>query len=306
MICLPASTESVMTLGKSAVWRFSRTTGRCSASSTRSSSGRRLRPAQNLRPQSQAVRHGPSRIRTFLRIAEDEGVAGRPGLRLGTADKAEIAGIGDVGHQQGEHGRTAGLESRRHPVVPVAQSHRDGLHVVACRRADPVRVGRAREKVDTATSASSATSCRVTSRRFAAATPALLANSSSFAHEIHRLMSEHWQIMANIAKVCQYLPYLAGDGGESNAAARNEEPITRGRGWAVWAVGVLTYILTVMQRTSLGVAGLDAARRFGITPGVLAAFVFIQVTVYIAAQIRLACSSTGSARVPCSSSAGSS
>jgi len=39
-----------------------------------------------------------------------------------------------------------------------------------------------------------------------------------------------------------------------------------------------------MQRTSLGVAGLDAAKRFGITPGVLAAFVFIQVTVYIAAQ----------------------
>ena len=52
----------------------------------------------------------------------------------------------------------------------------------------------------------------------------------------------------------------------------------------MWAVGVLTYVLTVMQRTSLGVAGLDAARRFGITPGMLAAFVFIQVTVYIAAQ----------------------
>jgi MFS family permease len=52
----------------------------------------------------------------------------------------------------------------------------------------------------------------------------------------------------------------------------------------VWGVGVLTYILTVMQRTSLGVAGLEAAKRFGITPGVLAAFVFIQVTVYVAAQ----------------------
>ncbi len=52
----------------------------------------------------------------------------------------------------------------------------------------------------------------------------------------------------------------------------------------MWAVGVLAYILTVMQRTSLGVAGLDAARRFGLTPGVLASFVFIQVTVYIAAQ----------------------
>lgn len=52
----------------------------------------------------------------------------------------------------------------------------------------------------------------------------------------------------------------------------------------MWAVGVLTYVLTVMQRTSLGVAGLEAAKRFGITPGVLAAFVFIQVTVYVAAQ----------------------
>jgi len=52
----------------------------------------------------------------------------------------------------------------------------------------------------------------------------------------------------------------------------------------VWGVGVLTYILTVMQRTSLGVAGLEAAKRFGITPGVLAAFVFIQVTVYVTAQ----------------------
>jgi MFS family permease len=53
----------------------------------------------------------------------------------------------------------------------------------------------------------------------------------------------------------------------------------------VWAVGVLAYILTVMQRTSLGVAGLDAADRFSITPGALSAFVFIQIAVYIAAQI---------------------
>src|SRR6201995_114874 len=59
---------------------------------------------------------------------------------------------------------------------------------------------------------------------------------------------------------------------------------TTGRAWAVWAVGVLAYIVTVMQRTSLGDAGLEAARRFGINPGMLAAFVFIQVAVYVAAQ----------------------
>src|ERR1700748_2904426 len=59
---------------------------------------------------------------------------------------------------------------------------------------------------------------------------------------------------------------------------------TTGRAWAVWGVGVLAYIVTVMQRTSLGDAGLEAAHRFGVDPGLLAAFVFIQVAVYVAAQ----------------------
>lgn len=54
---------------------------------------------------------------------------------------------------------------------------------------------------------------------------------------------------------------------------------------AVWAVGVIAYILTVMQRTSLGVAGIEATDRFGISAGALAAFVFVQVAVYMAAQI---------------------
>jgi len=40
-----------------------------------------------------------------------------------------------------------------------------------------------------------------------------------------------------------------------------------------------------MQRTSLGVAGLDAAQRFEVNPGALSAFVFIQVTVYVVALI---------------------
>jgi len=61
--------------------------------------------------------------------------------------------------------------------------------------------------------------------------------------------------------------------------------IRPGRAWAVWTVGVVAYVLTVMQRTSLGVAGLDAAARFSVSPGALSAFVFIQVAVYIAAQI---------------------
>jgi MFS family permease len=40
-----------------------------------------------------------------------------------------------------------------------------------------------------------------------------------------------------------------------------------------------------MQRTTFGVAGLDAADRFGISPAALSAFVFLQVAVYIAAQL---------------------
>jgi MFS family permease len=53
----------------------------------------------------------------------------------------------------------------------------------------------------------------------------------------------------------------------------------------VWGVGMLGYILAVMQRTTFGVAGLDAAERFGISPAALSAFVFLQVAVYIAAQL---------------------
>ena len=50
-------------------------------------------------------------------------------------------------------------------------------------------------------------------------------------------------------------------------------------------VGVLAYILTVMQRTTFGVAGIDAAERFEVSPGALSMFVFIQVAVYVALQI---------------------
>ena len=50
-------------------------------------------------------------------------------------------------------------------------------------------------------------------------------------------------------------------------------------------VGMLGYVLAVMQRTTFGVAGLDAADRFGISPAALSAFVFLQVAVYIAAQL---------------------
>jgi MFS family permease len=55
--------------------------------------------------------------------------------------------------------------------------------------------------------------------------------------------------------------------------------------WTVWGVGVLAYVLAVAQRTTLGVAGLDAAQRFSVSPGALATFVFVQIAVYVAAQL---------------------
>ena len=62
---------------------------------------------------------------------------------------------------------------------------------------------------------------------------------------------------------------------------------------------MLGYVLAVMQRTTFGVSGLDAADRFGISPAALSAFVFLQVAVYIAAQFRAACWWTAGARAPC-------
>ncbi|KDN84109.1 MFS transporter [Kitasatospora cheerisanensis] len=55
--------------------------------------------------------------------------------------------------------------------------------------------------------------------------------------------------------------------------------------WFAWAVGVSVYVLAVVHRTSLGVAGLDAAARFGIGASALSTFSILQVLVYAGMQI---------------------
>ncbi|SOB82978.1 MFS transporter [Streptomyces sp. 1331.2] len=55
--------------------------------------------------------------------------------------------------------------------------------------------------------------------------------------------------------------------------------------WLAWAIGASVYILAVIHRTSLGVAGLDAADRFGIGASALSTFSILQVLVYAAMQI---------------------
>ena len=57
------------------------------------------------------------------------------------------------------------------------------------------------------------------------------------------------------------------------------------RAWLVWGVGVAVYMVAVLQRTSLGVSGLDAAHRFGASAGVLASFAVLQLLVYSVLQI---------------------
>lgn len=53
----------------------------------------------------------------------------------------------------------------------------------------------------------------------------------------------------------------------------------------VWGVGVFAYIVAVLHRTAFGVAGLNAADRFSVSPSLLASFVVLQVVVYAAMQI---------------------
>ncbi|MFV2118638.1 MFS transporter [Streptomyces sp. Act-28] len=53
----------------------------------------------------------------------------------------------------------------------------------------------------------------------------------------------------------------------------------------VWGVGVCVYLVAVVFRTSLGVAGLDAADRFHVNASALSAFSILQLLVYAGMQI---------------------
>ncbi|MFF5258368.1 nitrate/nitrite transporter [Actinomadura viridis] len=55
--------------------------------------------------------------------------------------------------------------------------------------------------------------------------------------------------------------------------------------WILWIVGILAYVVAVLQRTSFGVAGLDAADRFGASAGMLASFTVLQLLVYAGLQV---------------------
>jgi MFS family permease len=57
------------------------------------------------------------------------------------------------------------------------------------------------------------------------------------------------------------------------------------RAWMMWGLGVFAYTVAVFHRASLGVAGLDAEQRFGISAGVLSLLGVVQLAVYAAMQV---------------------
>lgn len=57
------------------------------------------------------------------------------------------------------------------------------------------------------------------------------------------------------------------------------------RAWLVCGVGVLAYVIAVLQRTSLSVAGVDATERFDVQATLLSSLAVAQLIVYAALQI---------------------
>ncbi|KQV07991.1 MFS transporter [Leifsonia sp. Root112D2] len=57
------------------------------------------------------------------------------------------------------------------------------------------------------------------------------------------------------------------------------------RSWLIFGVGVLAYLIAVMQRTTIGVAGVAATDRFHSTASVLSTLAVLQIVVYAVMQV---------------------
>jgi sugar phosphate permease len=55
--------------------------------------------------------------------------------------------------------------------------------------------------------------------------------------------------------------------------------------WSAWSLGAAAYAVAVFQRSSLGMAGIEAAHHFGVGPALLSALTTLQLLVYAAMQI---------------------
>ena len=77
-------------------------------------------------------------------------------------------------------------------------------------------------------------------------------------------------------------PASAPAAGPASAPRRKADTV---RPWIVWSTGLFAYIVAVLDRTTFGVSGLQAAHRYAASPGVLSSFVVLQVIVYAATQV---------------------
>jgi Sugar phosphate permease len=57
------------------------------------------------------------------------------------------------------------------------------------------------------------------------------------------------------------------------------------RSWIIFGVGVFAYLVAVMQRTTIGVAGVEAGDRFHSTASALSSLAVVQLIVYAAMQV---------------------
>jgi MFS family permease len=57
------------------------------------------------------------------------------------------------------------------------------------------------------------------------------------------------------------------------------------RSWFVYGIGVFAYLIAVMQRTTIGVAGVAATERFHVSASVLSTLAVVQLIVYAGMQV---------------------
>ncbi|MFF4172044.1 nitrate/nitrite transporter [Streptomyces sp. NPDC001744] len=78
---------------------------------------------------------------------------------------------------------------------------------------------------------------------------------------------------------------MSGRDAHGSAVVLPGDPPGGRRAALVWGVGVGVYFVAVIFRTSLGVAGLDAAERFDVNASALSTFSILQLLVYAGMQI---------------------
>jgi len=61
--------------------------------------------------------------------------------------------------------------------------------------------------------------------------------------------------------------------------------VNSARSWLVFGAATLVYLVSVMQRASFGVAGVDATERFAVSASVISMVAVVQVVVYATLQI---------------------